>query len=118
MEEQERPSWRGEPLGAHFAAGGMCVAGAPLAPTPLPLFALAADREEQEEQANPCICTPRELAAQAAAFLGALLDMLSAAEAAGGFSAAPEHTGFRCGSRALCVHNLRPAASPGTHHIC
>jgi hypothetical protein len=41
---------------------------------------------EDAEQAAPCICTPRELAAMAARFLNMLLDLFGAAEAAGGFS--------------------------------
>lgn len=40
---------------------------------------------DAEEPANPCICTPRQLAALAATLLNMLLDCFSAAEAAGGF---------------------------------
>lgn len=54
----------------------------PTAPAPLTPPCTAADAEEQ---ANPCICTPRQLAAMAATLLNMLLDCFSAAEAAGGF---------------------------------
>ena len=46
---------------------------------------------EEAEQASPCICTPRELAAQAASFLNMLLDMFGAAEEAGGFQNTAAH---------------------------
>ena len=49
---------------------------------------------EEAEQASPCICTPRELAAQAACFLNMLLDMFGAAEEAGGFQGT---AGYRWG---------------------
>ena len=46
---------------------------------------------EEAEQASPCICTPRELASQAASFLNMLLDMFGAAEEAGGFQNPAAH---------------------------
>jgi hypothetical protein len=55
-------------------------------PSPPSLSQLpACSAAEEAEQAAPCICTPRELAAQAACFLNMLLDMFGAAEEAGGF---------------------------------
>lgn len=51
---------------------------------------LLAATADEAAAAAPCICTPRELAALAALFLGMLLDLFGVAEAAGGFhSAAP-----------------------------
>lgn len=101
MEEQEahvhrrdRESPWGVPGRAeapHQAAGMLCCIALPACaacchitapPCPAPCRQPAADAEEQ---ANPCICTPRQLAALAATLLNMLLDCFSAAEAAGGF---------------------------------
>ncbi|PRW59638.1 hypothetical protein C2E21_1506 [Chlorella sorokiniana] len=62
---------------------------------------------DAEEQANPCICTPRQLAALAATLLNMLLDCFSAAEAAGGFVKTRDNRMHRSNLRLLMDKQLK-----------
>ncbi|KAI7840289.1 hypothetical protein COHA_006071 [Chlorella ohadii] len=62
---------------------------------------------DAEEQANPCICTPRQLAALGATLLNMLLDCFSAAEAAGGFVRARDNRMHRSNLRMLMDKQLK-----------
>ena len=60
--------------------------------------------DADDEPASPSACTPRELAAMAAAFLNASLDLFGAAEAAGGFQTGANRCGRGGGGEAGTVH--------------
>ena len=59
--------------------------------------------DADDEPASPSACTPRELAAMAAAFLNASLDLFGAAEAAGGFQTGANRCGRGGGPCKPCL---------------